>query len=95
MKKRQWSIRRSTIETPDAPRRWDQAYQQLLQESTPSLSLFTQKSLQQEHFHEYRGLRPRFDTTTSTSTDDRTTTRTSSRIVSDSGVAMAGGTYLP
>ncbi len=75
MKKRQGSIRRSTTEAPDAQRWWDRAYQQLLQGSTPAVSLSTKESRHQENHHEHRGLRPRFDTTTSTSTDHRTATR--------------------
>lgn len=31
MKQRQWQVRRQFLETPDAQRRWDLAYQHLLQ----------------------------------------------------------------
>jgi hypothetical protein len=75
MKKRQWNIRRSTTEIPDAQRRWDRAYQQLLQGSAVPVPLSTQETQHQENHYEHRGLRPRFDTKTSTSTDNRTATR--------------------
>ena len=44
MKKRQWSIRRSTTEAPDAQRRWDRAYQQLLQWKRSNRAALPQKS---------------------------------------------------
>lgn len=75
MNKRQWNIRRTTIEAPEAQRRWDQAYQLLLQGSASSSPLSTQESRPQEDDYEHRSLRSRFDTTTSTDTDHRTTTR--------------------
>jgi hypothetical protein len=31
MKKRQWTVRRQTVECPDAQRRWDRSYQYLVQ----------------------------------------------------------------
>lgn len=34
-RRRKWSIRHEWIETPDAQRRWDRAYQYLLQWSLP------------------------------------------------------------
>src|SRR5438046_2250578 len=61
MKKRQWSIRRSMIEVPDAQRRWDQAYQSLLQTHPLVWHPSPQESGSQEHSHEQCGLRPRFD----------------------------------
>jgi len=75
MTKQQWSVRRSTMEAPNAPRRWDRAYQLLLQGSIAFYHDSMQGSKQQEHSHEHRSLRPRIDTTTSTSPDDRTTDR--------------------
>ena len=70
MNKRQWRIRRSTIEVPDAERRWDRAYQQLLQRSAPSFPHPVQELRQQEKHDEYCRLRPRFDATTNTNADD-------------------------
>ena len=75
MKKRQWSIRRTTTQAPQAQRRWDRAYQQLLQWSAPTVPLFPKELQSQENHDEHRGLRPRFDTTTSTDPDNRTATR--------------------
>ena len=75
MKKRQWSIRRTTTQAPEAQRRWDRAYQHLLQWSAPTVSVSPKESQAQENHHEQRGLRPRFDTTTSPDPDNRTATR--------------------
>lgn len=64
--KRQWQIRRQFQESADAARRWDQAYQNLLQWSQPiepsdpppqSPSPHPQSETNHEHGH----LRPRID----------------------------------
>jgi hypothetical protein len=64
--KRQWQIRRQFQEAADAARRWDQAYQLLLQWSQPTrtnndpnLSTTLQPSL--EVTHDQRNLCPRID----------------------------------
>ena len=75
MKKRQWSIRRTTTQAPETQRRWDRAYQHLLQWSAPTVPVSPQESQAQENHNEHRSLRPRFDTTTSTDPDNRTATR--------------------
>ena len=73
MKKRQWSIRRTTTQALQAQRRWDRAYQQVLQWSAPPVSLTPTPS--QEKHEEHRSLRPRLDPTTSADPDNRTATR--------------------
>ena len=72
MKQRQWMVRRGSREMPDAQRRWDQAYQHLLHAREVTLSI--QETQHQENHDEHCGLRSRFDTTTSTGTNHRTTT---------------------
>jgi hypothetical protein len=48
MKKRKFSIQRHAVETADAQRRWDQAYQCLVRWSAPSLRGPPQEDIQQE-----------------------------------------------
>jgi hypothetical protein len=62
--KRQWQIRRQFQPTADAARRWDQAYQLLLQwsqpdESTANPNLSTTRHPPSEVTHDNRHLCPR------------------------------------
>jgi hypothetical protein len=65
MKKRQWIIRRHLVPTTDAQRRWDQAYQDLVQWSAVSLKQPLQEACQQEASDESSHLCTRFDATAS------------------------------
>ncbi len=56
MKKRKFSIRRHMKETADAQRRWDQAYQCLVQWSSVSLREVPQGRIRQENSNESRDL---------------------------------------
>ena len=56
MKKRKFSIRRHMRETADAQRRWDQAYQCLIQWSSVSLREVPQGRIRQESSNESRDL---------------------------------------
>jgi hypothetical protein len=61
MKQRQWKTTRQLVERPDAQRRWDQAYQYLMQWSQGPLSSTTVKSVQvtQEESNEDSRVRSR------------------------------------
>jgi len=54
MKKRQWNVRRHTIETVDAERRWDQAYQCLVRWSAGALRESPPRPIRQERSDESR-----------------------------------------
>ncbi|GHO61315.1 hypothetical protein KSC_102550 [Ktedonobacter sp. SOSP1-52] len=69
MKARQWSIRRQTIPTADAQRRWDQAYQNLVRWSLAASQDRLQEAPQQEHGDESGDVCPRVYATAGTSTD--------------------------
>jgi hypothetical protein len=60
MKKRQWIIRRHLVPTTDAQRRWDRAYQYLIQWSAGSLKEPPQEMCQQEKSDESSDLCARF-----------------------------------
>ena len=69
MKKRKFSIRRHLKETADAQRRWDQAYQCLVQWSSVSLREFPHGPIRQESSSESRDLCACLDATAGTNTD--------------------------
>jgi N6-adenosine-specific RNA methylase IME4 len=69
MKKRAWIIRRHTVETVDAQRRWDYAYQCLVQWSTTAVSEFPHEHIQQESRHESRDVCARLYTASSANAD--------------------------
>lgn len=52
MKKRQWIVRRHTTETADAQRRWDQAYQCLVQWSAGAQKESPLRPIRQERSDE-------------------------------------------
>ena len=62
MKQRQWKTTRQFLERPDAQRRWDQAYQALLNWTrAPTLSSVVEGAQpSQEESDENSRLRPRF-----------------------------------
>jgi hypothetical protein len=56
--KRQWRVRRQTIQRPDASQRWDRAYQSILQwtlEAEPNSALSANGK---EEYHARSGIRP-------------------------------------
>ena len=58
MKKRQWNVRRTYLEQPDARSRWDRSYQSLIQWSGEGLKGQTSSpQLTQEKSHEHRAVR--------------------------------------
>ena len=63
MKKRQWSLRRSTIETPDAKLRWHRAYQGLVQWSATTRQEKLPELFGQESRDESRHVCPGVDPT--------------------------------
>ncbi len=65
MKKRQWIIQRHMVPTTDAQRRWDRAYQYLVQWSAVSLKEPQQEACQQEKSDERSNVCARFYATTS------------------------------
>jgi hypothetical protein len=69
MKARQWSIRRQTIPTADAQRRWDQAYQNVVRWGLVALQERLQEAHQQEKSDESGDVCPRVYATAGTSTD--------------------------
>jgi hypothetical protein len=69
MKKRAWSIQRHTVETVDAQRRWDNAYQCLVQWSTPSVREVPHEHIQQESRHESRDVCARLYAASSANAD--------------------------
>jgi hypothetical protein len=71
MKKRQWNIRHSYVEQPDACSRWDRSYQSLIQWSQLALKDQSSRPLLQENSNEHSHVRSGFDPTTSTNTNDR------------------------
>jgi hypothetical protein len=74
MKKRQWKVRRSYLEQPDAGSRWDRSYQSLIQWSGAGLNGQASSALlTQENSHEHCDVRSGVNPTTSTNTNNRTT----------------------
>ena len=72
MKKRQWNIRHSYVEQPDARSRWDRSYQSLIQWSETGLKdQASSPLLTQENSNEHCNVRSGFNPTTSTNTNDR------------------------
>ena len=69
MKKRKFSIRRHMKETADAQRRWDQAYQCLVQWSNVSLREVPHGPIRQESSHQSRDLCARVYATAGANTD--------------------------
>ena len=69
--KRVWTVLHHQVPRTDAQRRWDQAYQLLLQCASPSSSI-----TQQEEAHTSRSLCAGLDHPPSPSPDHRTTTHT-------------------
>lgn len=77
---RSWKVRRREVESPDALRRWDRAYQCLLQwekapQESPSSPEASPRSAPadlptQEAGHESRPLCPRLDPSTGSGADD-------------------------
>ncbi len=61
MKKRQWKIRRSYVEQPDARSRWDRSYQSLIQWSEMALKDQPSSSLSQENSNEHCDVRSGFN----------------------------------
>jgi hypothetical protein len=67
-----WSIKRSSVARPDGARRWDTAYQLLLQwgKQQPTGALAAPGTTQKEESHEYRLLRPGLDPPTTADPHD-------------------------
>jgi hypothetical protein len=57
MKKRQWNVRHSYVEQPDARSRWDSSYQSLIQWSKTGLKDQPLSPLLQENSHEHGDIR--------------------------------------
>jgi hypothetical protein len=57
MKKRQWTVRRQTVECPDTQRRWDRSYQYLVQWSAMVDEDLPSGPVSQENINENRHLR--------------------------------------
>jgi hypothetical protein len=64
-----WSVQRQPIRRSDAPTRWDQAYQHLLQWTIDREGARTPLALQQEVADAHCPLRPGLDESTSPSPD--------------------------
>ncbi len=71
--KRHWQIYRTTVQSPDAHRRWDRAYQSILrwtlktdQQCEPSMNA----KEEEEEYHEGSGIRPSLDLPTGQAPDD-------------------------
>lgn len=69
MKARQWSIRRQSIPTADAQRRWDQAYQNLIRWSLAAPQDRLLEAPQQEKCNESGDVCPRVYATAGASAD--------------------------
>lgn len=74
MKKRSWRIRRDSVSSPDAQRRWDRAYQLLIewnraapQEQEPDRGV--REAMPQEEYDESGNLCARVYTTAGTNTN--------------------------
>jgi hypothetical protein len=61
MKKRQWNVRHSYVEQPDARSRWDRSYQSLIQWSKTGLKDQPSSPLLQENSNEHCDIRSGFN----------------------------------
>jgi len=88
MKKRQWTVRRHTLEQVDAHHRWDRSYQYLVQWSAVVLKELPTEPFSQESQDESRCVCTSLHPAPSTGPDDRTTTRSLTRVQSKPGMAV-------
>ena len=68
--KRRWHVRREAMERPDARRRWDQAYQAILQWSLENEQARALRANGEEEYYEGGGVRPGLDLQAGQTRDD-------------------------
>jgi hypothetical protein len=68
--KRQWCVRRGTVERPDARQRWDRAYQSILRWTLESGPTSAPSANGEEEYHAGSSLHPGFDPGTGQAPDD-------------------------
>lgn len=93
--KRQWCVRRGTVERPDARQRWAWVYQSILRwtlESGPTSGLSANG---EEEYHVGSSLHPGFDPGAGQAPDDWAATRDDSRIRAGEGLGTIGRECLP
>jgi hypothetical protein len=68
--KRQWRVRRGTVERQDARQRWDRAYQSILRWTLESGPTSGPSANGEEEYHAGSSLHPGFDPGTGQAPDD-------------------------
>jgi len=69
--KRQWRLRRTTVQPPDAWRRWDRAYQSILRWSLENEQIYGLSANGKEEYHDAGGgVRPGLDLSAGQAPDD-------------------------
>ena len=72
--KRQWQVRRGTVQRPDAQGRWDRAYQSVLRWKLEAERASGPSENGKEGYHAGGGIRPGLDLQAGQARDDRAAT---------------------